>query len=115
LGSGEKGTQNANRLKIEVLAAAKEDLFSGYLFYEVQEQGIGDYFLDSISSDIDSLLLHHGHHRKFSGFHRLIAKTFPFSIYYRVVEDTIFIDAVIDQRRNPESIRKLLDRLERTD
>lgn len=98
-------------MKIEVLTSAKEDLFSGYLFYEIQDPGIGDYFLDSISSDIDSLLIHHGHHRKFFGFYRLIAKTFPFSIYYRVVEHTIFVDAVIDQRRNPESIRKLLDRL----
>ena len=100
-------------MKIEVLTDAKEDLFSGYLFYELQETGIGDYFLDSISSDIDSLLIHHGYHRQFFGFHRLIAKTFPFSIYYRVVGETIFVDAVIDQRRDPESIRKHLERLEK--
>jgi plasmid stabilization system protein ParE len=61
----------------------------------------------------DSLLIHHGNHRQFFGFHRLIAKTFPFSIYYRVVGETIFVDAVIDQRRNPESIRKHLERLEK--
>jgi hypothetical protein len=66
-------------VRIEVLTHAKEDLFDGYLFYERQEAGIGDYFLDSLSADIESLLLHHGYHRRFYGFHRMIARVFPFS------------------------------------
>jgi hypothetical protein len=99
-------------LKIVILTNAKEDLLSGYLFYEAQESGIGEYFLDSITSDIDSLVIHYSYHRQFFGFHRLIAKTFPFSIYYRIVESTIFVDAVIDQRRNPKSIRKLLESID---
>jgi len=100
-------------VRIEVLTQAKEDLFDGYLFYERQEPGIGDYFLDSISADIDSLLLHHGYHRQFFGFHRMIARVFPFSIYYRVVGEVIFVDAVVDQRTDPASIKRLLQRLKR--
>lgn len=69
-------------MRIEVLTQAKEDLFDGYLFYERQQAGIGDYFLDSLSADIESLLLHHGYHRQFFGFHRMIARVFPFFIYY---------------------------------
>jgi len=100
-------------VKIEVLTQAKEDLFEGYLFYERQEVGVGDYFLDSISADIESLLLHHGYHRQFHGFHRMIARVFPFSIYYRVESETIYVDAVVDQRRNPDSIKRLLLRMRR--
>jgi hypothetical protein len=100
-------------VKIEILTHAKEDLFDGYLFYERQETGIGEYFLNSISSDIESLLLYHGYHRQFFGFHRLVARVFPFFIYYRVAGDTIWIDAVVDQRRNPSSIKRLLRRLSR--
>ncbi|MCU0749320.1 MAG: hypothetical protein MUF13_07215 [Akkermansiaceae bacterium] len=100
-------------MKIEVLTHAKEDLFDGYLFYERQEAGIGDYFLDSLISDIESLLLHHGYHRQFFGFHRMIARVFPFFVYYRVVGDTIYVDAIVDQRRNPESIKRLLLRSKR--
>ncbi len=96
-----------------VLDRAKEDLFDGYAFYEKQQPGIGDYFFDSISSDIDSLLIHHGFHRNVFGLHRLLAKTFPFSIYYRIVDETIFIDAVLAQRGNPKSIRDLLRRRSR--
>ena len=66
-------------MKIEVLTHAKEDLFDGYLFYERQESGIGDYFLDSLSADIESLLIHHGYHRQFCGFYRMIARVFLFS------------------------------------
>jgi hypothetical protein len=98
-------------VKIEVLTHAKEDLFDDYIFYERQDSGIGDYFLDSLSADIESLLIHYGHHREFYGFHRMIARVFPFFIYYRVLDETIFVDAVVDQRRNPESIKRLLRRL----
>jgi len=45
----------------------------------------------------------------------MIARVFPFSIYYRVHLDTIFIDAVVDQRRDPLSIKRLLLRLGRID
>lgn len=100
-------------MRIEILTQAKEDLFDGYLFYERQEPGIGDYFLDSLSADIDSLRLHHGYHRQFFGFHRMMARVFPFSIYYRVVGEVIFVDAVVDQRKHPASIKCLLQRLKR--
>jgi plasmid stabilization system protein ParE len=100
-------------VKIVVLAQAKEDIFDGYVFYERQQTGIGDYYIDSISADIESLLLHHGYHRQFYGFHRMMAHVFPFSIYYRVTGDTIYVDAVVDQRRNPESIKRLLQRMKR--
>ena len=102
-------------MKIVILEQAKEDLFAGYVFYERQEAGIGDYFFDSINSDIDSLLVHHSYHRIFFGFHRMLARTFPFSIYYRVMDETIFVDAILDQRRDPMSVRRVLDRRLRPD
>jgi hypothetical protein len=83
-------------------------------FYERQEAGIGDYFLDSLSADIESLPLHHGYHRQFYGFHRMLARVFPFFIYYRVIVQMIYVDAVMDQRKNPDSIKRLLLRLKRS-
>ena len=41
-------------MRIEILTQAKEDLSEGWLFYERQQPGIGDYFLDSLSADIES-------------------------------------------------------------
>jgi len=57
------------------------------------------------------LCLSHGYHRRFQGFYRLIAKTFPFFIYYRIENATIYVDAVLDQRKDPASIKNLLSRL----
>jgi len=49
-------------VKIEILDEAEADLIEGFHFYEYQETGLGWYFLDSLFSDIDSLLLYAGIH-----------------------------------------------------
>jgi hypothetical protein len=40
-------------LKIRILSLAVQDLDSGRGFYDRQQPGLGDYFLDSLFSDID--------------------------------------------------------------
>ena len=95
-------------MKIVILDEAEKDLSAGYDFYERQAQGIGDYFLDSIFADIDSLLLFAGIDRVIFGKHRLLAKRFPFGIYYTVEDEEIRIHAVLDLRRDPDWIRKRL-------
>jgi hypothetical protein len=47
-------------MKIRILDQAEDDLAEGFGFYENQEVGIGDYFLNSLASDIDSLRLYAG-------------------------------------------------------
>ena len=43
-----------NSWRIKIQRAAKEDLRSGYEFYNAQEFGLGDYFYDCLMSDIDA-------------------------------------------------------------
>jgi hypothetical protein len=52
-------------MKIKLLSSALEDLYDGRLFYEKQGEGLGEYFYNSLFSDIDSLTLHAGIHPKF--------------------------------------------------
>ena len=47
-------------MKVRILDEAEQDLVEGFRFYETREAGLGDYFLDSLSSDIDSLCLYAG-------------------------------------------------------
>jgi len=49
-------------MKIEILDSAEEDLIDGFKFYENHSRGLGDYFLDSIFSDIESLRVYAGIH-----------------------------------------------------
>ena len=43
-------------MTVVILEDAAEDLESGAQFYESCAAGVGDYFLDSILSDLDSLV-----------------------------------------------------------
>ena len=95
-------------MKIKILDAAEQDIENGYTFYEKQSAGLGIYFLDSIFSDIDSLIYFGGIHQKIFGYHRLLSKRFPFSIYYKIDNDTVKVFAVLDNRSNPSWLRKKL-------
>ncbi len=96
-------------MKIRILGSAFGDLADGRDFYERQGVGLGDYFLDSLFSDIDSLALYAGIHRKFSGFHRLLAKRFPYGIYYHCDRVEVIVYRVLDLRRDPRKIRNALE------
>lgn len=96
-------------MKIRILKSAQEDLREGYWFYERQEVGLGDYFLDSLNADIESLKIYAGVHSKpFGKYYRLLAKRFPFAVYYRIQKKEVIVYAVLDCRRNPAWIRKRL-------
>lgn len=96
-------------MKIKILSSASRDLIEGYNFYEKQSEGVGTYFLDSIFSDIDSLIVNAGiHPLHFDKYHRLLSKRFPFAIYYRIEKQIVLVYAVLDCRRNPAWIRKQL-------
>ena len=96
-------------MKIKILSSALEDLYGGRLFYEKQGEGLGEYFFDSLFSDIDSLVLYGGIHTKVYGYHRILSKRFPYAIYYKLEEETrIVVYRVLDLRRDPRKIKKSL-------
>lgn len=96
-------------MKIQILSSAYNDLKQGRLFYESQAENLGDYFFDTLFSDIDSLLLHGGVHQKIFGYYRMLSSRFPYAIYYKLDENhNITIWRVLDCRQNPEGIEKKL-------
>ncbi len=99
-------------MTLKILPSGLDDLRSGWQFYEDQQPGLGDYFQDSLFSDIDSLMLYAGVHRKVFGYFRLLSKRFPYAIYYSVEgSDTVIVWRVLDCRQDPKSIE---DRLKRS-
>ncbi len=95
-------------MRVQVLDEATRDLADGYRFYDRQSEGLGDYFLDSLWSDINSLRLYAGVHPVYNGYHRLLSKRFPFAVYYRIDERIARVRAVLDCRRDPEWISERL-------
>jgi plasmid stabilization system protein ParE len=95
-------------MKIRILPEAEGDLDDGYWFYESLADGLGEYFLSSISSDIRSLGIFAGVHQVIDEKFRMVASRFPYSIFYEVTESEVRIYAVIDNRRDPEWISERL-------
>lgn len=95
-------------MKVRILESARDDLREGCRFYEQQQDGIGDYFLDMLSAEIDSLALYGGIHAVRSGYHRMLSACFPFAVYNRIERGEGLVHAVLDCRRDPVWIRKRL-------
>ncbi len=94
-------------MKIKILSSAYNDISAGRDFYENLGNGLGDYFLDLLFSDIDSLVLNGGIHLKIYGYYRLLSKRFPYAVYYKIDEEcdgdkSIIIWRVLDCRQNPK-------------
>jgi plasmid stabilization system protein ParE len=98
-------------MQVRIARSAEADLLEGFVFYERQQAGIGEYFLDSLFADIDALALYAGIHLRFDErLLRMLAKRFPFAIYYEVQGDLASVAAVLDCRQNPASITERLKR-----
>jgi plasmid stabilization system protein ParE len=96
-------------MKIHVLTSAINDLYDGRIFYERQGEGLGEYFFNSLFSDIDSLVLYAGIHMKYFGFYRMLSKRFPYTIYYKIEEEAeVIVYRVLDLRRDPKRIKHSL-------
>jgi len=96
-------------MRVEVLDQATEDLIEGFWFYEAQGSGLGSYFLTNLYADIESLRIYAGiHPKRYKQYYRLLSHRFPFAVFYKILEDTVFIHAVLDCRRNPAWLRERL-------
>jgi len=95
-------------MTVQILPSATADLENGRVFYDRQGEGLGQYFLDSLFADIDSLTLYGGIHPVHWGYHRMLSKRFPYAVYYRVNGEIVVVWRVLDCRQNPRKTRRAL-------
>jgi plasmid stabilization system protein ParE len=93
---------------VTISQAAMDDIHDVCRFYDDREEGVGDYFFQSIREDINSLQRLHGIHKAHAGIHRMNATIFPHFIYYRELAGETGVVAVLDQRRDPKWIKRQL-------
>ena len=88
-------------MRIKLSTPAENDLISGFWYYENQDRGVGEYFRSSVGADIQSLKIFAGVHPVVYGYHRMVCKTFPYNVYYRMVsKKQVEIIAIIAHREN---------------
>ena len=96
--------------RVEITEFALKDLEEAKRFYAAILPELGDYFIDTLLTDIESLAFYAGIHQKIEGLYRLLSRRFPYGIYYRIVgSQKVQVVAVLDLRRDPGKNR---DRLE---
>lgn len=96
-------------IRVRISEDALQDLNEGFLFYEAQEAGLGDYFLACLRADIEGLKVSAGVHRiVYHDYHRLLSKVFPYGIFYSIESDCAVVWATIDLRKDPAWIREKL-------
>ena len=90
---------------IRISEDAFDDLNQGFLFYETQSPGLGEYFLGGLRADIEGLRVTAGNHLKvYRDYHRCLSRIFPYGIFYTSDDREVAVWAVIDLRRDPEWI-----------
>jgi len=96
-------------MRLRLLPEAERDLEIAADCYESQQSGLGSYFNDCLTADIESLRFYAGIHETYRGFQRSLSKRFPFSIYYILSDDCVDIYAVLDAKQDPETIAAILE------
>lgn len=95
---------------IRLTEEARQDLLSGKAFYDGLQLGVGRWFFDSVVSDIESLYIYAGVHEKHFGAYRLLARRFPYAIYYQLDDNHITVIAILPMRRSPAWLQQQLDK-----
>jgi plasmid stabilization system protein ParE len=108
VGPGEEGDPGRGEVTIVILRSAVDDLIRGRMFYEQQAEGVGAYFDESLSADIESLRLYAGIHPVVHGYHRKLSKRFPYAVYYELTGNEIRVRAILGCRRDPTWIQSQL-------
>jgi plasmid stabilization system protein ParE len=86
---------------------AREEVREAYQYYESEQKGLGQQFIDKLDA-LFNLLLENPHlfAKDFEEVRKAPMKKFPFSVYYEIVGDKIFVYSVFHQSRKPEDWKR---------
>ena len=88
--------------RLEAEAAVEFDIESAFNWYETEEPGLGQEFLEQLRLVYRRILenpLGYGEQR--SGIRRGLMRRFPYAVYFSVEDETILILAVLHTARDP--------------
>lgn len=106
----EKRNEKLVAVRVIVTQSAKEDVFSAFSFYEMQQEKLGHRFLAVFEKSVDELADTAGIHPVvLTDIHRKLMSSFPHAIYYRISKNIAYVHAVLDCRMNPKNnIKRLI-------
>lgn len=92
------------------LDEAKLELSEAALYYQWQEHGLGDSFIDQVEAAVRKIMRDPTLPREFDPpYRKVVTKRFPYQVIYAIEAETVLIVAVMHQHREPEYWRERLD------
>lgn len=93
--------------KLELSVAVKRDLRKIYLWYEKEQVGLGDRFLEHFEEATENLVENPLNFPVvFGDKRRQVFKVFPFCNYFIIKGNTIRLIAVVHGKRHPRTWKK---------
>lgn len=96
-------------MSVRVLPEAARDIEEAAIWYEDREAGLGSGFREAVIG-----LLNRVGDRPdrfpfaFGEYKRAVLGRFPYTVYFREIDDAVLIYAVYHQRRDPEQLAERL-------
>ena len=89
--------------EIELHAEADEEMRAAASFYELQQAGLGEKFLDRLDEAFQSILANPTAYQTLTDrYRRRLVARFPYSVVYRAEPHRIFVLAVAHWKREPD-------------
>ena len=87
--------------------AAAADVEAAYRWYEQQQVGLGDEFLDAVRGTLRAIEMNPAAHAvAHRNTRRSLVRRFPYAVFYRVIGEHVVIVACMHARRNPRKWRR---------
>jgi plasmid stabilization system protein ParE len=98
---------SAQKLRIRLLAEARQDLREARDWYEQQRKGLGREFVAILVETLDTIV---ERPESFPQVHndarRARMRKFPFGVFFRLPGDAIRVTAILNLRRDPATLRR---------
>lgn len=90
-----------------ILPGAAAELRDAAAYYEAQQAGLGNRFLDTFDDAIHEVLIAPEMYSPLgNGYRKYGLRPFPYAVIYRQAADAIVIVAVMHQKRRPDYWRE---------
>jgi plasmid stabilization system protein ParE len=85
------------------------DMHHAFKWYERNRKGLGELFFRGVDEAAARVLANPALHLKFNkSQRRALMKRFPYALYYRYDETSVYVVAILHLRRDPETINNRL-------
>jgi len=82
----------------------RDELNEAYNWYESQQPGLGDEFLNCVNKILNQIcLMPKSYAVVYRDIRRAVMRRFPYAVYYRIVSSRVIVTAIFHSRRDPQS------------